>query len=409
VKGASRIELEFEASDQRRFFVPCLHCGEYQVLKWANVSWPSGEPQKAQYACESCGGLLNDGQRIAMIRRGEWRATAPFTGRAGFHLSELYSPWSTLGGIAQAFVEAKRSPETLKTWVNTSLGETWEDSGEGVDDTGLLSRREEYTAEVPDRAVLLTAGVDVQSDRLEMEVVAWGDGEESWSIDYLVIHGDPARGDVWAALDAALTRTYQHETGTAMHITATGIDSGGSHTQVVYDYCRRRAIRRVFALKGVAGAGRPVVTLSRKHQGGGNRKVDLHLVGVDDAKGTIYSRLKIDDVGPGYCHFPFERSDDYFLQLTAERIVTRFSKGFPRREWVKVRARNEALDCRVYAYAALRILNPVWSAVSRRVAQQERQAPSPAPTEDPINRIVQTRKPARARRPGGGWSTGWKK
>ena len=168
-------------------------------------------------------------------------------------------------------------------------------------------------------------------------------------------------------------------------------------------------MRRVFALKGVAGVGRPVVTLSRKHQGGGNRKVDLHLVGVDDAKGTIYSRLKIDDVGPGYCHFPFERSDDYFLQLTAERIVTRYSKGFPRREWVKVRARNEALDCRVYAYAALRILNPVWSAVSRRVAQQDRQAPTAAPTEDPINRIVQTRKPAHARRPSGAWSTGWKK
>lgn len=410
VKGASRIELEFEASDQRRFFVPCFHCGERQVLKWANVSWPSGEPQKAQYACEHCGGLLNDGQRIAMIRKGEWRATAPFTGRAGFHLSELYSPWVTLGSIAQAFVEAKRSPETLKTWVNTSLGETWEDSGEGVDDTGLLSRREEYAAEVPDRAVLLTAGVDVQIDRLEMEVVAWGDGEESWSIDYLVIHGDPARGETWAALDAALDRTYMHETGTALHVTATGIDSGGAHTQIVYDYCRRRTARRVFALKGIAGPGRPVVTLSRKQQGGGNRKTDLFMVGVDDAKGTIYSRLKIDEPGPGYCHFPFERTEDYFLQLTAERIVTRHSKGFPRREWVKSRARNEALDCRVYAYAALRILNPVWSAVSRRVTSQEQPAPAPkAPSKaEAINRIVQSRKPA-PRRPGGGWSTGWKK
>jgi phage terminase large subunit GpA-like protein len=416
VKGASRIEMEFDASDKRRFFVPCLECGEFQSLQWANVTWPAGEPHRACYACAACGVLLNDGQRIAMIRRGEWRATAEFRGRAGFHLSELYSPWVTLGAVATAFVEAKRSPETLKTWVNTSLGETWEDAGEGVDETGLLSRREEYAAEVPERAVLLTAGVDVQIDRLEMEVVAWGDGEESWNVDYLVIHGDPARGETWAALDAALDRTYMHETGTALHITATGIDSGGAHTQITYDYCRRRAARRVFALKGIAGAGRPVVTLSRKQHGGGNRKVDLYMVGVDDAKGTIYSRLKIDEPGPGFCHFPFERSDEYFQQLTAERIVTRYSKGFPRREWTKVRARNEALDCRVYAYSALRILNPVWSAVSRRIAARDQhetrqdapQAP-PAETLDPINRITQARRAARSRRPSGGWATGWKR
>lgn len=412
VRGASRIEMEFEQSDQRRFFVPCLHCGEHQVLKWAQVQWPKNEPRRAEYACEHCGALLNDGQRVAMIRRGEWRATAPFNGRAGFHLSELYSPWSALGAMAQAFVEAKRSPETLKTWINTSLGETWEDSGEGVDDTGLLSRREEYAAEVPGDAVLLTAGVDVQTDRLEVEVVGWGEGEESWSVDYLVIHGDPARGETWAALDEALGRTYHHESGTALHVTAAGIDSGGAHTQIVYDYCRRRTARRVFALKGIAGAGRPVVTLSRKSQGGGNRKVDLYMVGVDDAKGTIYSRLKIDEPGPGYCHFPYERGEEYFAQLTAERIVTKYARGFARREWQKVRARNEALDCRVYAYAALRILNPVWSAVSRRVTAQPAPREAAAPTQDATQQTILRNRPKPStprRRNPGGWATGWKR
>lgn len=407
VRGASRIEMEFDQSDQRRYFVPCPDCGEMQSLKWANVSWPNGQPMEARYACEACGSLWSDGQRIGAIRRGEWRATAPFTGRAGFHLSELYSPWGSLGAMAVAFLEAKRSPQTLKTFVNTSLGESWEDTGEGIDDTGLMSRREEYAADVPEGAVLLTAGVDVQNDRIEVEVVGWGDGEESWNVDYFVIHGDPQRAESWAALDAALGKTYQHESGTALHITATGVDSG-AHTQIVYDYCRKRSLRRVFALKGVAGPGRPVVTLSRRQHGGGNRKVDLYTVGVDDAKATIYSRLKIAEAGAGFCHFPFERDEEYFSQLTAEKVVTKYTKGFPRREWVKARARNEALDCRVYAYAALRILNPVWSAVSRRMTDAPIvEATPPAAPEEPINRVVQNRR-AQVRRPGS-WTTGWRK
>lgn len=397
-KGASRIELEFDSSDQRYFHVPCPHCGESQRLMWSNVKWLKDEdgenlPDTAQYACERCGGLWSEVERHAAVKKGKWVATQPANGRAGFHLSELYSPWSSLPSIVRAFLEAKGNPELLKTWVNTSLGETWEDDdGETVDHVGLYARREEYPAQVPADALLLTAGVDVQHDRFEVEVVAWCDGERSFNVDYMVIPGDTTKDEAWQWLDDALWgNRYMHETGTEMHITSVGIDSGDQTTRV-YEYVKRHRHRRLFALKGVAGPGRPVVQKSFRQKGKARRPVDLYTVGVDDAKAVIYARLKIEEVGPGYCHFPLERDMEYFDQLTAEKLVTKFHKGFPRKEWQKSRPRNEALDCRVYAYAALKILNPVWTAIERRMEPRE------APPEPEQPRTTQRRRPQRSRK-----------
>lgn len=401
IKGASRIEMEFDESDKRYFYVPCPHCDHFQRLIWAQVQWPDGDPARAEYCCAECGALFTDAQRHAVIRKGEWRATGPFNGRAGFHINELYSPWSSMAEMARNFLEAKKSPETLKTFINTSLGETWEDQGETVDDTGLMSRREEYTAAVPAGGLVLTAGIDTQGDRLEVEVVAWGVDEESWNIDYLVLPGDPSQPAVWLALDDALDRTYTHESGTELHIAAACIDSGGHHTQIVYDYCRTRAARRVFAIKGVAGPGRPVVQISRKARGKTARRVDLYTVGVDDAKGIIYARLRAPEPGPGYCHFPVERQEEYFAQLTGEKVVTKYYRGFPRKEWVKARARNEALDCRVYGYAALKILNPVWSAIAKRL---EPSKPNPEPEKKAAQTTTRQRRPAKKR---GNFVTSW--
>lgn len=402
VKGASRIELEYEQSDQRRYFVPCPDCEHFQVLKWSGVNWQKTEegenlPQTAGYCCENCGSLWTEGQRVAAIRRGEWRATAPFNGRAGFHLNELYSPWVPLQRAVKSFLEAKKHPELLKTWVNTCLGETWEDrDGETVDHTGLYGRREEYPADVPDGALLLTAGIDVQRDRIEMEVVGWGEGEESWNVDYRVIPGDTSRDEVWRDLDDALSEAYTHETGAEFLITSAVIDSSDQTTRV-YNFVKSSRHQRLFAGKGVAGPGRPVAQVSRRQKGRKRRDVDLYQIGVDDAKGIVFARLRALDVGPGYCHFPMNRDTEYFEQLTAEKLVTKFSKGFPVKYYEKTRQRNEALDCRVYAYAALKILNPVWSAIERRVYSKPVEKPEPE-----VRRSTQRARPVRRRR---NWAT----
>jgi len=195
--GTSRIEAEFEQSDKRYFMVPCPHCEASQRLLWGNVKWLKGEdgeslPDTAAYHCGECGALWSEAERLAAIRKGEWQATADGGRIAGFHLSELYSPWSSIPDMARNFLAAKKNTETLRTFVNTALGEPWEDRGEQVDQASLYSRREQYAADVPDGALILTAGIDVQRDRIEMEVVGWGEGEESWNIDYRVIFGDTA-------------------------------------------------------------------------------------------------------------------------------------------------------------------------------------------------------------------------
>ena len=404
VKGTSRIEMAYLSTDQRRFFVPCPDCGEEQFLQWSQVEWikddaGNADPESARYCCENCGSLWSDAQRYNAITKGEWIATEEFNGRAGFHLNELYSPWVKLSEIVENFLEAKDNPETLQTWVNTSLGETWEDEGETVENTGLMVRREEYAAPVPAGAVVLTCAVDVQGDRLEYEVVGWGPGDETFGIENNIIPGDPSLPHVWRDLDDIIDKTWTHEHGHEMQISATGIDTGGHHTQIVYDYCRQRSSRRVFALKGVSGSGRQVVQRSARGRGKNRRVVDLYTVGVDDAKGTIFARLRVPEPGPGYCHFPIDYTEEYFLQLTAEKQVTKYVKGFPRKEWIKTRARNEALDLRVYNYATKTILNPVYSKLAQRLKPAEKVEQTVAPVPP---RTTQRARPQRRRKT---WAT----
>jgi len=397
--GVSRIEAEFEQSDKRYYFVPCPHCGHRQRLIWGQVQWLKDEegeslPETAQYQCAECSALWKETERVAAIRRGEWEATGKPGRIAGFHLSELYSPWSNLADMVRSFLSAKKNTETLRTFVNTALGEPWEDRGEQVDQNSLYANREKYAAPVPDGALLLTAGIDVQRDRIEMEVVGWGEGEESWNVDYRIIPGDTARDEVWQDLENALAGSYEHETGTQMQITAAVIDSGDQTTRV-YDFVRQSSHHRLFAGKGVAGAGRPVAKVSRATSGRNRRQVDLYQIGVDDAKGVIYARLKMKEQGPGFCHFPLERDEEYFSQLASEKLVTKYRLGRPTKEWHKVRARNEALDCRVYAFAALKILSPTWGAVSRNF---EKRVNPPKQDEPQVPRTTQRRRPARKRK-----------
>lgn len=361
VKGFSRIEMAYEQSDKRRFYVPCPHCDEPQVLKWENVKWPANEPEKASYHCVACGAAWSNVERLSAIRLGQWRAEAPFKGRAGFHLNELYSPWSTIPDIATAFINAKDSPETLRAWINTTLGETWEEEGERVDQTGLMERAEEWSEDaIPNGVLVIVIGVDTQDDRLELEIVGWGRDEESWSLRYQVLDGDPSGNAVWAQLDEIRKQEFTRADGARIKVSAVCIDSRGHQTQAVYKYCRPRFGQKVYAIAGMGGPGRLVWPQRASKNNSG--KVNLFLIGVDAAKDAIYARLRIQTAGAGFCHFPKGRDPDWFAQLTAESVQTVFKKGFPTRVWQKKPGvRNEALDCRVYAYAALQSLNVAWS------------------------------------------------
>lgn len=404
VKGASRIEMAYQESDQRRYYVPCLSCGTYQPLEWQNLRWEKGAEDRPWYECDHCGGQHTERDKMPMLRGGRWVAEAVAPGVAGFHLNELYSPWRKWSEMVFDFLEAKKDSELLRVFVNTSLGETFEEEGDGVEPSGLYARREHYGAEVPSGGLVLVAGVDVQDEYLVCQVRAYGHGEESWSIANRVIHGDPGRDKVWADLDdIILNGRWRHEGGQDLRVAATCIDSGGHHTQRVYDYVRTRKQSRVFAIKGMAGFGRPMVSApSPKRHGRERRKADLFTLGVDEIKSLIYTRLGQAEPGAGYLHFPItdEFGEEFFAQLGAEQVRTKFVRGVPRREWVQIRKRNEALDTTVYAHAAVILLNPNYSAIEERLGER--------PTrQEPVAKeqgLRQNRRPARKK----GFVNGWR-
>lgn len=387
IKGVSRIEMEWEKSDKRRYFVPCAHCGFEQYLVWAQVMWPKDRHSEARYHCVECGVGWTDAERRAAVKHGKWVATDPDKPIAGFHLNELYSPWSTPAQVAEAFRDAcKGGPETLKTWTNTSLGETWEDTGETVDQHSLMARAEDWGKTAPEGVLVVTAGVDVQDDRLEVERVGWGVNEESWSLDHRILYGDPSAPDLWNRLDEYLLTPTTTLDGRTLKVKASCVDTGGHFTQQVYAYCKARAARAVWAIKGQSNqsGGKPIwpKRASRNNKG----KVNLFMVGVDTAKDVIYARLRITDPGgKGYCHFPVGRDAAWFEQLTAEKVVTKWVRGFPQRVWEKLPSvRNEALDLRVYAYAALLSLNIVWDRELRKAASAPRSRPQLEPEDEEI-------------------------
>lgn len=398
IKGASWIEDAYEQGDQRRFYVACPHCGHHQTLRWAQVKWDQhddGEhnPASARYLCaaDDCGTLWNDGERWQAIRSAErvgagWKAAKPFRGHASYHLNELNSTMRKLSHIVQSFLD-KKAANDLQTFVNVTLAETWEEDGEQISSGTLADRAYQFPAPVPHGALALTAGIDMQEDRLEVETVGWGLGEESWSVDYRVIWGDPLQQDVWDELDAYLDQTWLHQSGAQLPVLAACLDTGGrgAYTQAAYEYARGKTGRRLFAIKGVPGWGKPIVASpSRKASGKRARKVELFPVGVDEAKIVVMRRLSIPAPGPGYCHFPLQHDAEYFAQMTAEKLVTRHVKGFPVREWHKTRPRNEVFDCRVYALAALKIANPNLARLAKRMALPDDDGPEPVEDETPV-------------------------
>jgi len=325
---------------------------------WANIIFDDHDPDTARWGCPECGGIVEDSEKPQLLKSGRWKAESGSRGIAGFHISELYSPWRTWADVVHDFLEAKRASKTgdhslMQVWVNTSLGETWEQVGVTVDPMGLYERREDWK-HVPEGVTCLTIGADCQNNRVEWEVVGWGMGEESWSIDYQVRFGDLTKADFWAGIARDMKRTYKREDGHIFDVKLVCIDSGGHFTDEVYEFSRVHGHRFFIPIKGSSIKGKPIADFPRKLN---KKRVMLTMVGGDVAKEVIYSRLEIQDKGAGYCHFPVERNTDYFQQLTAEKKIMRYVKGHPTYDWVLPSGQaNEALDCRVYAFAAVRIL-----------------------------------------------------
>jgi len=368
IKGLSRIETAFEESDKRYYHVPCPECNTKQILKWKNVVWEEDKPETANYACGECGAVIDESKKQWMLKHGEWIASEPKSDTAGFHISELYSVWSTWADMAKSFLEAKKNPEMLKTWINTALGESWEEQGEAVEYDTLLARRLNYDyTTIPEDVLVLTAGVDTQKDRLELQLVGWGKNYEAWVCDYKIFWGDPNAMNVWNDLDAYLKKRFKTESERSIPISCCTIDSGGHHTNMVYQFTKPRQARRIFAVKGLSVAGKPI---ANRPSYVGKNKAALYGIGTDSAKEAIFARLSTEP-DTTTLHFCSDLDEEYFKQLTAEKRITKFVRGRKTLAWKQVRPRNEALDTLVYNFAAIYILNPNYEAIENKILTQE--------------------------------------
>lgn len=409
--GFSRVELAFNESDQCHYLVDCPHCGHSHRLVFKNLMWNKDEDgnhlKHVWMACPECGCAIEEKQKKDLLANGNWTASENFNGTAGFHLNELYSPWKTWLEIRDDFLQAKKSPETLKTFVNTSLGEVWSEDEEKLDWETIAARREPYS-KIPDEGLVLTASVDVQDDRFELEICCWGEGDENFGVKYIRIDGDPGGAIIWEKLEDVLNLEFERQDGVNLRIPIMTIDSGGHYTQQVYDFARKHK-GRVFAIKGMAGTGRPIVGRPSKNNKG---KILLYTVGVDTCKELLYfSMLKKTETGPGYCHFPADPEtgydESYFKMLTSEKAVKRYKSGVPYRAWV-AKGRNEALDCRVYNMAAKAILNPNYQKIKANQTLNKKN-PEPAPKSRKKVSHSQKTRPKYQRQPKQNFVNSWKK
>lgn len=365
-KGHSRIWALLEKSDRQHWFAVCPRCHGRQVFAWAQVEWPKDRPEDATIRCTHCAAQLTDAERVAAVRAGDWEATQPFRGIRGYWLNGINTLSRTGKGfrsrlhqMVAEFLDAKDDPEKLRTWINTFLCEPYEvDEGPAITPDELIERGEEYHPdEIPTGVLLLTAGVDVQNDRIECEIVGYGRDEESWGIEKKVFDGNPEQDEVWQNLDAFLLSDFTRADRLPLKVERVFIDMQ-SKTKRVLDFCAPRIARGVYPCRGYERAGsNPPPLLPAKPSRNNRRKIPHWNVGVRLAKTTIYDRIGLPLPGPRSMHFPHGHGydADHFRQLTCEKRRTRHSHGvaFDIFEKAKASDRNEALDLRVYAYGAL--------------------------------------------------------
>lgn len=383
-EGTSRIEKSFELSSQAFFYLPCPYCGERfkmdrtgfkRRMKYSIDDSGTVVDDSVYWECEKCKSEIKEYHKSAMLAGGEWIHTHPARPIKGYCLPSLYSPvgWVSWAQICDEYLKAldsihKKDPRLMRVWVNTRMAAAWAEKLDGAEANVLYERREDYGPVIPSGGLVLTCAVDVQDNRLEAEVMAWGIGFESWGIDYEVIEGDPALPKTWGKLDKYLSKSWEHESGLLLRVQACAIDCGYLSDEV-YQYCGPRWGRRIFAVKGAsqttAGA-LPIIEDKAKVTKYNARRFQI---GTNTAKDQWARWLKVVDPGPGCCHFPAYYTPEWFGMVTAEKIRKRFQNGYLRREWIKVNshARNEALDIRVYNLAAVKHLNPSFGAIKRKI------------------------------------------
>lgn len=370
VDGVSVIQAAYDSTEQRKFFVPCPHCGHEQHLEFENLKWEKGDPDSVLYFCPECGAGIEERFKTTMMNDGKWIATVPgaeLSSRRGYHINSLYSPlgWLSWSDIARQYEDAEKSNDDnlMRVFVNTILGMTWKEKGEAPEWQNLYNRREAYkVGRVPLDVAFLTCGVDIQRDRIELEIVGWCSGKRSYSIDYRVLVGDTSATEVWEQLRAVINEQFEREDQLLLPIKMTAIDSGYNTTKV-YDFVEKFDATRVIPIKGqekqnVIVAPPKQVQISRAGKKVG--RVKVWNIGVSVIKSELYGWLRVElpekgDAPDGYCHFP-QYDQHYFKMLTAEQIQTKIIRGYPVTEWVKKFDRNEALDCRVYARAAASVV-----------------------------------------------------
>jgi phage terminase large subunit GpA-like protein len=376
-EATSRIMRAYETGDQRIYECPCPHCATSHEVKWADIRWPEGEPERAYWACPSCGGVVAESDKAAFVAAGAWRATREAPGHHSYRLNSLIStlPAAAWGRLAVEFLAAKRDPFTLKTFVNTVLGEAWRDDSEGMDDSDIASRAEPIGLDrLPLECIGISGGVDVQHDRLELSTLGWTADGAAMVLAHEVFWGDPLKPDVWLELDVAIKRQFRHPlAGAMLPYDAVLVDSSDGNTmEAVYNFCRGRTAARVFACKGNAGWKLPIVQFSQQ------KTARLQIVGVDTVKLRIADKVKARSF-----RFSDTLTPAWFEMFTCERLQVRYSRGVPVREWHRLGGRRaEAWDCCVYAVAAWHAAN----VNTERRGEQLKTAAAPSPKRSAVIR-----------------------
>jgi phage terminase large subunit GpA-like protein len=402
MKGTSRIARYYENSDMRKYFVPCPLCDTPQVLDFDQLRWEPGRPETVLYQCIACQGKFPEAHKTAMVAQGGWKPTRETNDPTthGYHLSALYSPigWLSWADIAKQWEAAVSDADLRKTFVNTVLGECWEEDADALPDWERLIERSEDRphAVVPERGLFLTAGADVQADRIEIDVWAWGRQVESWLVEHIVVYGDTSRPETWKPVSELLSRTWEHATGARLALQRFAVDSG-AYTASVYDWARRQDRQTVLCVKGVAAYDRlvPVSGPTRIDMLPNGEKlkrgVNLWTVSVSYFKKELYRNLLLSKptdeqlasglrYPAGYVHLLRTVPDEWVKQLVSEQqVIVRDRRGFATKtEWRQLRPRNEALDCRTYARAAAWLSGADrWSAAKWRSLEEQLGLPEP--------------------------------
>ena len=382
IKGECLIDTRYNLAEVKlTYHINCPHCGFLHALKWGGkdipvgFKWVNDEPSTVGHLCPDCGSLYTQDQYLDVWKDGRWKdedlsiyidaegyfrdsdgqvTDTPMS--VGFSLWTAYSPMTSWSQIVREFIAAAKDPNKLKTFVNTTLGETWEeDKGEKLEKDHFFLRREHYQADVPQDVIILTAGIDTQDDRFEIQIDGWSEGEQRWSIDYTRLYGDPSRPEIWSRLADHLRKGFAKPDGTVFNIKMACQDHGGHYSDEVNQFSRKMGTHFLIPCKGSSNYGKPVANFPRKPNAKG---VYLTEVGTDTAKELLFQRLKISDPGPGYWHWPISEQfdDEYFKQLTAEKRVPKWTQGQKRYVWDAQGRRNEPWDCSSLNLVAIRLL-----------------------------------------------------